>query len=119
MRRLRTIGLASLAFGLLSTQTFAGNQTGTVQIIQTGQGYTSQNVYALVTLTNTHHGQPACANAGDQRWALNPATEWGKAMLAVLLTAQSTGKTVEAFGTNTCSVMGTDHEDISYLRIKD
>lgn len=97
-----------------------GYQSGTVVQIQTGQGYSTDGVYALVTISNSRTNPASCAT--DNRWAINPAKEWGKALLTLLLTAQTIGKSVEVWGTGGCEVMGTGSankwEDISYMRLK-
>jgi len=94
----------------------AGTIKGTVEMIQTGKGYTVEDVYVLVKIVGTRSGQPACAT--DDRFSLNPASEWGKSMLSILLTAQATQKTVRLHGVNNCDLMGgNSFEEISYLRI--
>lgn len=48
------------------------------------------------------------------RWAIDTNTAAGKAQLAGLLTAHSTGKKVSVIGTNNCDIWG-DTESVSYL----
>lgn len=59
---------------------------------------------------------PACAAGQATRWAIDTNTAAGKAQLAGLLTAHTTGKKVQVFGTNTCSIWG-DTESVSYIRM--
>ena len=95
----------------------AGTIQGVVEYVQIGHGYTPDNVYALVKFDTSASGQPACATDSLDRFAINPATEAGQALLAVLVAAHATQSTVHVFGTGTCDVMGSAHESISYLRV--
>lgn len=57
---------------------------------------------------------PPCAAGLTTRWAIDTNTSAGKAQLAGLLTAHSTGKKVSVIGTNNCDVWA-DTESVSYL----
>lgn len=59
---------------------------------------------------------PACAAGQTTRWAVDTNTAAGKAQFAGLLTAHSTGKKVQVYGTNTCSIWA-DTESVNYLRL--
>ena len=100
----------------LSVPLHAGGVEGKVVFVQIGSGYTPDNVYALVKFDVAPNNQPSCATDPTNRFAINPATEAGKAMLSVLLTAKTTDATVEIIGTNDCNVMAT-RESVSYLRL--
>ena len=86
-------------------------------MMQVGTGYTADNVYALVLFDVAPSGQPACATDSQKRFAINPATDAGKAMMSVLLTVKANGAVVEIVVTNDCSTMN-GWESISYLRLK-
>lgn len=57
---------------------------------------------------------PTCAAGQPTRWAIDTNTAAGKAQLAGLLTAHTTGKKVQVIGAATCSIWG-DTESVSYL----
>ena len=72
------------------------------------------NGVVLALTTGTRTGVPACANTQPTRFALDASTPAGKAQLAGLLTAYSSGKQVVIIGTGTCSSWG-DTESIDYF----
>lgn len=109
--------IALTSMGALSSTVNAGSVTGRIEFIQAGLGYTPQNAYALVKVNGAPDNQPGCAT--DARFALNPATEAGKAFLALLMSAKAAGNTVTLVGTGACDVMGGEFESISYLQVLD
>ena len=68
----------------------------------------------MVRVIGTPTDQPACAT--DQRFAVNPNNDLGKAMIAILISAQVSGRRVAITGTNTCDIVN-GYESISYLRL--
>jgi hypothetical protein len=63
----------------------------------------------------THAGKPACSTVGDE-WSISLATAAGRAMYALLLSAQAQGKAVTAMGANTCSAWG-DRETPYFINL--
>lgn len=57
-------------------------------------------------------GQPACATI--QRFATDPNSSSGKAIIATILSAWSAGRHLNISGNNSCNVWG-DTESIDYL----
>jgi len=103
--------IALMSFSALSS---AGTGNGKIAMIQAGHGYSTENVYFLITIDGVRVKSGCAAN--DPRMAINPATEAGKVMLSMLLAAKAAGQTVEVHGTSECGLMG-DIESISYLRV--
>jgi hypothetical protein len=60
-----------------------------------------------------HTAKPACSTVGNQ-WALSLNSPAGKAMYALLLMAQATGKQVAVQGSGGCTSWG-DRETPTYL----
>lgn len=100
----------------LSHGAAAGDVVGRVEVLQTGHGYTQENVYVLVTVSAIPIYQPTCAT--DPRFAINPTTNAGKALFTLLALARASGATVEVIGTGDCGVMN-GWESISFARIRD
>lgn len=68
----------------------------------------------IFSLDGGHTGRPACSAPGT--WALSLSTQSGRAMYALLLSAQSQGKQVSVHGTGACGAWG-DREEPQYLWI--
>jgi hypothetical protein len=51
-----------------------------------------------------HQNKPGCQilNGGGEGWAINVYSGHGKAMLALILSAQAQGKTITVWGNGTC-----------------
>jgi len=82
------------ALGILPISVFASDQTGLVMDIRVGESH--------VHIDGTYNTPfPACSASGWW-WAFDTNTSTGKAMLAVLLTAKVTGKTVILWGDGSC-----------------
>ncbi|MBW8860281.1 MAG: hypothetical protein JF570_11310 [Caulobacter sp.] len=62
--------------------------------------------------------QPACSTAFPGRWAFNAATPAGQSLLALILSANATGKSITVAGNGVCDVAG-DTESVSYAYIDD
>lgn len=63
-------------------------------------------------------GAPACGGNQASRFAINAATDAGKAQLAGLMTAYAAGRSVRVFGANHCNAYG-DTESVSYFHTVD
>ena len=63
-------------------------------------------------------GVPACAANFTNRWSFSTQTSAGQAVLATLLSAYATNKSVVVAGNGTCDVAG-DTESVAYLYIAD
>ncbi len=86
-----------------------------MDMIQSGRGYTQENVYFLVRVVADRVNKPECA--GEDRMAINPATEAGKVMVSMLIAAKMSQQPVELLGTNNCDLM-SGFESVNYMRIK-
>jgi len=76
--------------------------------------YATAGPYYVVLNTNISNS-PQCAS-NITRFAVNPSVSSGKAMIATLLTAYSTGAKVTITGANSCNIDGVS-EDISFFCI--
>lgn len=115
--KLIAISLFLSLFVLSSAE--AGTVIGRVIMVQVGRGYTPEDVYALVETDGDPTGQSTCATDPRKRFAINPATKAGKALLALLTTARVTNATVEIWGSGNCDVMSDQFESIQWMRIRD
>ncbi|MDH0863146.1 hypothetical protein [Mitsuaria sp. GD03876] len=75
------------------------------------------NGAVIFYVEGSRNSPPACATE-SRRFALNGATPQGKTQLSGLLLAYSQGKTVNVYGTNSCSVWG-DTETLDFFAIVD
>jgi predicted heme/steroid binding protein len=66
----------------------------------------------------TRSTQPTCGAGFPGRWAFSSATPAGQSMLALLLSANASGKSVVVAGKASCDVAG-DTESVSYIFIAD
>ena len=64
--------------------------------------------------------RPACASFGSPngRYVVDPRTERGKAIIAAVISAKSTGVKVQVGGAGTCTYYG-DSEDLQWFRVAD
>ena len=90
------------ALGILPISVLAGDQSGSVLDIRVAS-LTNWNA-SHVMINGTWNSRPACATIGW--WAFDIDTPSGRAMLATLLTAKVTGKTVILWGAGTCTLNG-------------
>jgi hypothetical protein len=58
-----------------------------------------------------HNNKPSCASTAHDAWAIDIKTPGGKGMLAILMLAYSTGKTVVITGTGTCDNIWGEREN--------
>ena len=100
------LSLLSLAGAASASQNQTGNPTyvygmgtGAVLFIQTG---------------GSRDSVPSCATSNPDRWAFDTTNVAGQTKLSILLTAKGLNKTVQVYGTGTCSVWG-DTETVDYL----
>lgn len=107
MRRLALTALLPLMFSLPSA--WAGNSVGKVAELMIHQGD------VVIFTAGPHVSKPACSTSGDG-WALSLANETGKAMYALLLSAQARGQLVSVNGTGSCSAWA-DREAPRYLYV--
>lgn len=91
------LGLLMCALGITANAT-AGEGGGRITKLMPGL-----NAGAVIFTTETHTNKPACSTQAND-WALSVNTEGGRAMYALLLSAASTGKTINVVGKNDCSV---------------
>ena len=105
-----------VAFMGISLNALAGQGIGKIDFVQSGHGYTTENAYVVVKIDAPRTSKPACAT--DDRMAINPSTEAGKVIVSMLLAANAASQTVEVYGSNSCSIMGGDFENISYVRVR-
>jgi hypothetical protein len=97
---------------MVASHVIAGTQTGKVRDVY----IRDSDGLILVDLYGTASGHPACAT--QPYWLIpRETTESGKRMLAMLLAAQLSGRTVVIRGKDTCSRWG-DGEDIESVGIE-
>lgn len=72
--------------------------------------------HGIVTFSQTISGSPSCiTSAYDNAYAFDATTYGGRNFLALVLTAQSTGATISAYGLGTCNIYGSGTvEDFDY-----
>ena len=105
MKRLSLAVLTSSLL-MLSSQSFAGSSSGAVSNV-------TANVASRIFFeAGTLAANPACATAGS--WALDATTPEGKAMYALILTAQATDRTVTVTGNNLCTIQ-PDRETVQFM----
>lgn len=91
----------------LADSASAGSSTGTVAqiLVVTGD---------VVTFSaGSHQGKSACSTTADD-WAFSLTTASGKAMYALLLSAQAQGKSIGVVGTQACTAW-PDRETPQYI----
>lgn len=98
-----------VSLSLLAGSANAGTSTGPIAMIMAHVGD------IVIFDAGSHQGKPACHTVGEQ-WALSLATPTGRAMYALLLSAQIQGKSVSVTGSGTCSAWG-DRESPLFIII--
>lgn len=86
----------------------AGNESGRIDQLMAHPGDV-----VMFSLDGEHLNKPACST---EPWALSLSTHTGRAMYALLLTAQAQGKQVYVQGAGDCSSWG-DREAPLYIWI--
>ena len=98
--------------------------TGSAAQASTGQSGTVYNI--TVTIYGTVYfwqrgvrtAQPACSTGMPRRWAFSSTTPAGQSLLALILSANATGKPIVVAGNATCDV-APDTESAVYVYIDD
>jgi hypothetical protein len=104
--------LKALMLALTLSQTSAwaaGSSVGPITVLFVHHGD------LLVFAAGANSGKPACSVIGDE-WSVNVSTPTGKAMLAVLLSAQAQGKSVAVGGSGACTAW-LDRETPVWIRL--
>jgi hypothetical protein len=76
------------------------------------------NGLVFFNMSGTRTTSPSCAAGLPLRWVFNGATAAGQARLSLLLTAYSTGKSLEITGTGACTDWN-DTETMDYFQTQD
>lgn len=99
--------VVALAFGAtLAVPAAASNQSGTVTATQQTSGR------FFFVLSGTRTGTvPSCSCCNS--WELPTNTDGGRTMIAMLLTAQGTGKVVSIQGAGSCVSPANDREAVA------
>jgi hypothetical protein len=113
MKKFHAILLIASALACASNALASVSQTGLVRGITANSGGV---VYFYQS--GARDALPGCATGQPGRWSLNGATPSGQALLAILLSANATGKKVVVAGKGNCDVAG-DTESVSFLYIDD
>ena len=90
-----------MLLALLSFGAFAGGTTTTTL----SKVYTDATGYYAFYVSNPIAGGPSCATQTG-RFILDPSTAAGNRQLSLLFAAMTLGKTVNFYGTGTCSLAG-------------
>jgi hypothetical protein len=101
--------ISALSLMVLASSASAGSSSGIVAGIYANDDDT------IIFFAGSHEGKPACSTVGDSL-ALSLATPAGRAMYAMLLSAQAQGKSVSVGGTGTCSAT-PDRESPRYIAV--
>jgi hypothetical protein len=116
---MKRVGLLILA--LISGNTFAGIQTGTVNLAQTSYASSAASPGYMFFYLNggVKTGNPACSTiSGGTRWVIDNSWPAAKSQLAILLMAIASGRQVQVTGSNDCAVWG-DTETAIDIRVLD
>ena len=97
---------------LLCASALAGSGSGKITKIGIHRG--DVVMFSVANQTTTAPCVTAPAVVGV--WAFSLATETGKAMYSLLLSAQAQGLSVSVWGTGDCSAYG-DRENVYYIRV--
>jgi hypothetical protein len=106
-------GLLVLAIAGFSAAAAAGDMSGVIKEIHLGPVYGTK-VFLKVQGTATN--QPACVTNPDYAFVFDQDSATGRALLATVLTAQSSGQSVKLNGYNSCALFGTV-EDLRWISI--
>ena len=101
---------------ILSGQSFAGSGGGFVEkiIVHT----TTDGIGVVMFTSESNANKAACSTTNEGRdWAFSLATEQGKAMYALLLSAQAQHKAINVLGKDLC-VAWHDREEPNYIYIR-
>lgn len=105
----RNILLALGALGIAaSTPCWASQQTGTVQSYAIGTSASS-----AVIVSGSRTAMPACAT--DSSWAVDGSTSNGAQLMAAIMTAKTTGRSVVVVGTGACDP-NFPRETVAYIQ---
>ena len=107
LRKFAILMLFLTGFSAIAQPSWAGNQQGTISQIT----YSTGGI-AYFTLSGSPASMAGCATA--QRWAIVVTAPAGQAALAILLSAQAQGKTINIAGTGACDVW-PDSETIGFF----
>jgi hypothetical protein len=94
---------------LLSTNTLAGSQNGTVDAV-----ISTKSDRTFVSATGAHSSPPACSTL--PRFAVDTSTDEGREMAQTIRLAAALGATVFLFGTGSCSLW-PDSETLEYVLV--
>lgn len=103
---------------LLPLSSTAGEQGGVVTEIRVSSPGIANPTHVLLSSTTTdtqRKSRPTCAT--QDWWQINTDTTVGKNILATLLAAQASGKSVTIWGNGSCTLR-TDMEDIVQVGVK-
>jgi hypothetical protein len=106
--------LWSLVLPFFYSQALAAGSVGSAKVVQVR---IDQDGRGMVVFDQTIGGTPAtCVNpAYTNALAFNATTGGGKGILAMALTAKTSGSLITAYGTGTCTIYGGAHvEDWTY-----
>ena len=115
----------SLKVALVSFLVFAGsaNASGSssgqvtgILVVSAPWAAPSPSSDVAVFSAGSHSGKPACSVIGDD-WSISLTTPSGRAMYALILSAQAQGKSVNVAGSNTCSAWG-DRETPVWIQLQ-
>jgi hypothetical protein len=97
---------------------FGGTVQGTTKNIQVESTGSTSGVIGLVEIVGgTYTGSgPSCTSTPNTRFAFDPSTNFGKAVLSILLTADASGKPVKIYGSGNCDPI-TNYEIIALARL--
>ena len=98
-----------------SHMAYAGHGTGKIELLLAHPGVNNQGV--IMFKTENNFNKAACSTVEEGRqWALSLATEHGRAMYSLLLSAQAQDLDVTVIGANDCAAWG-DRERPEYIHI--
>lgn len=106
MNQAKTAMLTLLA---LAGSANAGSSSGPIDTLM------ALRANLIVFSAGNHQNKPACSTIAND-WAFSLATPGGKAMYALLLSAQAQGKVVNVYGEHACPDWG-DRETPQYIYI--
>jgi hypothetical protein len=105
-----TRALALVLGLLLTTSAYAGSQSGgkVVQLLPSAQSFT-------FLADGARSSVPTCAAGAANFWTVDLSTPQGQAIAASIMTAFSTGKNVNIYGTGACPSFQPDREGVFYI----